>query len=154
MDASIVLWQQWLAQAQVKDLLPELHGHQKKTLALFVLGITLSGCAVLQRVAEKVSLQGISPVKMTSIERRLARFIANERVVVTKIWNTFLRQVLPFWQGNPMQFVLDATPFRDDATIVSSSIAGAFTGFACCMGGDASEREMGRETMEHCGAFA
>jgi Transposase DDE domain len=116
MDASIILWQQWLA--QVKDLLPEIHGHQKKTLALFVLGIALSGCAVLQRIAEKVNLQGMSPVKMTSIERRLARFIANERVVVTKIWNTFLGQVLPFWQGKPMLFVLDGTPFRDDATIV------------------------------------
>jgi hypothetical protein len=45
MDASIVLWQQWLA--QVKNLLPDIHGHQKKTLALFVLGITLvSMCSI------------------------------------------------------------------------------------------------------------
>jgi hypothetical protein len=32
--------------------LPGLHGHQKKTLALFVLGIVLAGSAVMQRVAE------------------------------------------------------------------------------------------------------
>ncbi len=116
MDVSTVLWERW--RAQVKDLLPAIHGHQKKTLALFVLGIVLSGSAVLQRVAENVSLQGISPAKMTSIERRFARFIANDRVVVSKIWDDFLEQVLPFWHGKSMRFVLDCTPFRDDATIV------------------------------------
>jgi hypothetical protein len=116
MGASIVLWERW--REQVKELLPGIHGHQKKTLALFVIGIILSGSAVLQRVAEGISLQGINPAKMTSIERRLARFIANDRVVVTSIWNAFLAQVLPFWQGKPMRFVLDCTPFRDDATIV------------------------------------
>src|SRR5215472_14087976 len=107
MDASIVLWQRW--REQVKELLPGIHGNQKKTLALFVMGIILSGSAVLQRVAEGISLQGINPAKMTSIERRLARFIANDRVVVAKIWNEFLAQVLPFWQGKPMRFVLDCT---------------------------------------------
>lgn len=55
---------------------------------------------------------------MTSSERRLARFIANDRVVVTKIWADFLAEVLPFWHGKPMRFVLDCTPFRADATIV------------------------------------
>jgi hypothetical protein len=120
MDASTVLWECW--KAQVKELLPKIHGQQKKTLALFVLGIALSGSAVLQRVAESVSLHGISPAKMTSIERRLARFIANDRVVVTKIWDDFLAQVLPFWHGKPMRLVLDGTPFRDDATIVSLAL--------------------------------
>ena len=104
--------------AQVKDLFGGIHGHQKKTLALFVIGIILSGSAVLQRAAESISLHGINPAKMTSIERRLARFIANDRVVVTKIWEHFLSKVLPFWHGKPMRFVLDGTPFRDDATIV------------------------------------
>src|SRR5258708_32286317 len=116
MDVYNVLWERW--RGEVKDLLPEIHGHQKKTLALFVLGIVLSGSAVLQRVAENVSLQGISPAKMTSIERRFARFIANDRVGVSKIWDDFLEQVLPFWHGKSMRFVLDCTRFRGVATIV------------------------------------
>jgi hypothetical protein len=116
MDASALLWERWTA--QVKELFPKIHGHQKKTLALFVIGIVLAGSAVLQRVAEDLSLHGINPTKMTSIERRLARFIANDRIVVSKIWEDFLSQVLPFWQGKPLRFVLDCTPFRDDATIV------------------------------------
>ncbi len=61
-----------------------------KTLAFFVIGIVLSGSAVLQRVADSLSLQGINPAKMTSIERRLARFLAKDRVVVTKIWDDLL----------------------------------------------------------------
>jgi len=116
MDASALLWEGW--RTQVKQLLPGIHGHQKKTLALFVIGMILSGSAVLQRVAESISLDGINPAKMTSIERRLARFLANDRVVVTKIWELFLSQALPFWHGKPLRFVLDCTPFRAEATIV------------------------------------
>ena len=52
MEASIILWEKW--QEQVKDLLPAIHGHQKKTLALSVLGIVLSNSAVLQRMAESI----------------------------------------------------------------------------------------------------
>ncbi len=116
MNASITLWTKW--HEQVKQLLEGVHGHQKKTLACCVLGIILSGSAVLQRMAESLFLEGISAAKMTSIERRLARFIANERVQVSKIWKQFLTQVLPYWQGKPVQLVLDCTPFDDRATIV------------------------------------
>jgi hypothetical protein len=116
MDASSILWEHW--RTQVKELLTGIHGHQKNALALFVIGMVVSGSAVLQRVAESLSLQGITPAKMTSIERRLARFLSNERVVVTKIWEQFLAQVLPFWHGKPIRFILDCTPFRDEATIV------------------------------------
>lgn len=108
MDASAVLWERW--SAQVKELFPKIHGHQKKTLALFVIGIVLTGNAVLQRVAEGISLHGIDPAKMTSIERRLARFLANDRVVVTNVWDVFLSQVLVFWHGKSLRFVLDCTP--------------------------------------------
>jgi hypothetical protein len=116
MDAPSVLWTNW--QEQLKELLTGIHGHQKKTLAFFVLGIVLSGCAVMQRVAETVHERGISQAKMTSIERRLARFIANERIVVPVIWKLFLAQVLTPFAGQQLSFVLDNTPFRGDLTLV------------------------------------
>jgi hypothetical protein len=62
MDTSSLLWTTW--HEQLKTLLRGIHGHQKKTLAFFVLGIVLSGSAVMQRVAET----------------------ANERIVVPLIW--------------------------------------------------------------------
>ena len=103
---------------QLKELLTGIHGHQKKTLAIFVLGIVLSGSAVMQRVAETLSEHGLSEAKMTSIERRLARFIANKRILVPVIWKLFLEQVLAPFRGQHLYFVLDNTPFRDDLTIV------------------------------------
>lgn len=58
MDASIVVWEQW--QRQVKQFFEGLHGHQKKALALVVLGIILASSAVLQRIAESLQVAGIS----------------------------------------------------------------------------------------------
>ena len=116
MDACRVLWTNW--QEQLKDLLPGIHGQQKKTLAFFVLGIVLSGCAVMQRVAETLSERGLSEAKMSSIERRLTRFIANERIVVPLIWKLFLQQVLAPLRGQQLYFVLDNSPFRDDLSMV------------------------------------
>ena len=116
MNASITLWENW--QKQVKEILPGVHGHQKKTLALCVLGIMLSQSAVLQRMAEEIALRGISEAKMVSIERRFARFVANPRVQVSKIWKQFLEQVLAYWKGKPVQLVLDCMPYDDRAIIV------------------------------------
>ncbi len=116
MDASSVLWTNW--HQQLKELLTGIHGHQKKTLAFFVLGIVLSGSAVMQRVAETLSERGLSEAKMSSIERRLSRFIANERIVVPLIWKLFLAQVLAPFCGQQLYFVLDNMPFRDELTIV------------------------------------
>jgi len=116
MDSTSVLWENW--HEQLVELLPGMHGHQKKTLALFVLGIVLAGSAVMQRVAEAVSERGLSAAKMPSIERRLARFIANSRIVVPLVWKRFLEQVLTPFRGQTLVFVLDNTPFRDDLTIV------------------------------------
>src|SRR5713226_6476335 len=116
MNASMTLWTKW--HEQVKELLPGVHGHQKKTLALCVVSIILSGSAVLQRMAESIYLAGISEAKMPSIERRLARFVANQRVQVSKIWKLFLTQVLASWKGKAVQLVLDGTPFGNRATIV------------------------------------
>jgi hypothetical protein len=116
MDASSVLWTSW--HEQLKELLTGMHGHQKKTLAFFVLGIVLSGSAVMQREAETLSERGLSEAKMSSIERRLARFIGNSRIVVPVIWKLFLEQVLAPFHGQKLYFVLDNTPLRDDLTMV------------------------------------
>jgi hypothetical protein len=116
MDASALLWKQW--RSQVKDLFGEMHGHQKKTLAFLVIGIVLSGTVVLQRMAERLSEHGISSAKMPSIERRLARFLANERICVEAAWKQFVAQVLPFWRDKKLRFVLDLTPFNEHASII------------------------------------
>ncbi len=116
MDASQVLWEKW--QEQVKGLFPKRHGHQQKLLALMVAGMVVSGCGVLQRVAETIQQQGWSQAKMSSIERRLERFLAHDQLVVSELWNTFLSQVLPYWNGKKLTFVLDCTPYNAQFSIV------------------------------------
>ena len=116
MNASVLLWENW--QEQVKQLLKGIHGHQKKGLVLMVLGIVLSGSAVLQRIAESAQQYGISEAKMPSFERRLARFVANDRIVVPKIWKLFVAQVLAPFRDQRLFFVLDCTPIDDRACIV------------------------------------
>jgi hypothetical protein len=57
---------------QVKAFFTGLHGHQSKTLAMFVLGAIRAESIMLQRVAE--ALLEESDAKVSSIERRLERF--------------------------------------------------------------------------------
>ena len=87
MEAPTLLLKQWTE--QVKELFPNLHGHQQKSLAFAVLGMVLAGHAVLQRMAEEISLQEVSQATMPSIERRLQRLIANERIDVAACWQSF-----------------------------------------------------------------
>jgi len=116
MEAPTLLLKQWTH--QVKELFPKLHGHQQKSLAFAVLGMVLAGHAVLQKMAEEMSLQELSEAKMASIERRLQRLIANERIDVSLCWKAFLEQVLPYWQTKEVVLVLDCTPFGETFTIV------------------------------------
>src|SRR5262249_30633670 len=108
------LWRQW--SSQLRTLLPEVHGHRSKTLAFAVLGVVLAGSARLPRVAE--ALGGISAAKTPSIERRLARFLANEQVTVLPVWTRLIGTVLAFWRDRRLVFVLDATALDDRATIL------------------------------------
>jgi hypothetical protein len=114
MNAPDTLWRQW--SAQLRGCLPELHGHRSKTLAFFVLGIVLAGSARLPRVAE--TLSSLSTAKMPSIERRLARFLANGHLVVVPVWTHLLGQFLRFWRDGRLVFVLDATTLDDRATVL------------------------------------
>jgi hypothetical protein len=95
-----------------------MHGHQQKTLALLVQGIVMSGSVVLQRIAETLGIEEVIEAKMSSIERRLSRFLANPRIKVEVIWETFIREILKNWPNQPMTFVLDMTPYRSEFTIV------------------------------------
>jgi len=108
------LCSQW--HGQVKQLFTMLHGHQKKVLAMFVLGAIKAESIVVQRVAEELLEE--SDAKIPSIERRLQRFLSNERIEVEDIWDQFLRQVLSAWRHQAVTLILDITPFEEHAQVV------------------------------------
>src|SRR5271166_1296302 len=87
------VWTQW--STHWHQFLPQIHGHKSKTLAFFVLGVILAGPTRVPRVAE--ALLAISPAKTPSIERRLARFLANHRIDGASLWTPLLSQLLRRW---------------------------------------------------------
>lgn len=101
---------------EVKQLFTKLHGHQKKVLSMFVLGAMRAESIVLSQVAEELLTE--SDAKAPSIERRLQRFVSNERLEVEEVWEQFLIQVLPYWRGQTVQVILDITPFEEHAQVV------------------------------------
>jgi len=92
---------------QVKEFFTKLHGHQSKTLAMFVLGAIRAESIVVQRVAE--ALLAESEAKAPSIERRLERFLSNSKIEVEETWDDLLEQVMPYFRQHPMQLVIDVT---------------------------------------------
>ncbi len=106
---------QW--HGQVKQFFTMLHGHQKKVLALFVLGAIQGQSIVVQRVAEELLAE--SDAKAPSLERRLQRFLSNDRMEVEDIWDHFLQQVFPYWRNQQVYLILDITPFEEHAQVVS-----------------------------------
>jgi hypothetical protein len=101
---------------QVKEFFQGLHGHQSKTLALFVLGAIKAESIVLSKIAE--ALLAESDAKASSIERRLERFLSNSRIDTEKTWDDLLKQVMPFFRRQPLQLVIDLTPYEEHAQVI------------------------------------
>lgn len=116
MKAFEIVVAQWTQ--QVKELFPHLHSYQQETLALCVQGVLQSGNAVMQKVAETLWEYMDSDTKIVSHERRLQRFVSNERIDVDVCWKSFLEQILPYWKGKKVTLVLDPTPYTQEETIV------------------------------------
>jgi Transposase DDE domain len=116
MNASDLLCDQW--RRQVKEIFASLHAYQQEMITLGILGIAESGIAVMQRVAETLHHQLESDTKAVSYERRLQRFVVNERIEVKTCWEKFLSFVLPFWRNKPVTLIVDLTPYTQEATIV------------------------------------
>jgi hypothetical protein len=118
MEASTTVWR-GLAE-QIKAVVPRLHGHQAKTLGLWVLGALLAGSVRIPAVAEALLLQGVTDVRVPSIERRLGRWLRNPRVDGAALWQACLPTLLRAWRadGHPARLVLDATSLADRAQVL------------------------------------
>jgi len=101
---------------QVKAFFTQLHGHQSKTLAMFVLGAIKAKSIVIPVVAEELLAE--SDAKASSIERRLERFLSNDRINIEKTCNTLLEHIMPYFRREPMRLVIDLTPYEEHAQII------------------------------------
>ena len=103
-------------QNHVKEFFQGLHGHQSKTLSLFVMGAIRAESIVLPKVAE--ALLEESDAKAPSIERRLQRFLSNSNIDTEEVWRPFLETIMPHFQNEPMKLVIDLTSYEEHAQII------------------------------------
>jgi hypothetical protein len=83
---------------------------------MFVLGAIRAESIVLQRVAEALLVE--SDAKASSIERRLERFLSNDRIKTEETWNDLLEGIMPFFQGKPLRLVIDLTSYEEHAQVI------------------------------------
>jgi hypothetical protein len=102
------------------------------------------------QVAEELLSE--SDAKAPSIERRLQRFVRNERIEVEQIWDRFLEQVLTYWEGKEVMLILDITPFEEYAQVVYvGRIVAAIARLALSVACDARSTGMGARIVGHRG---
>jgi hypothetical protein len=89
----------------VRSLVPDLHGHQLKTLTLMALSMCCSGLCQITRMV----LDAPVPVKIASTRRRFERFLANDRVDPVQISMQLARSLMQPWQGQTIRLFIDET---------------------------------------------
>jgi len=103
---------------QVKQMVPQLHGHRAKTLALLVLGVVLAKSILSAKVAEH--MRRLLGTRASSQERTWGRFLANEAIEPEMLWRGFLPSLLAGWAyQRELTFVVDTTLLGDRVIVVS-----------------------------------
>lgn len=105
------LWHSW--RNQVRLLLPGVRTTRVDGLAMLVLGMIWSGQVTLTHLAAALPFA----VDDASTERRLRRWVANDRVEVAAIWPALLPALLRQYPGPRPIFVFDPTPHLERFTV-------------------------------------
>jgi hypothetical protein len=113
MRSRLQLWHTFAA--QLTAMLPDIHKTRVRTLALFTLGLLWAEAVALPQVARTLPLTA----KWSSLERRLARFVANPKVDPDAIWTTLLPSLLAARAGQPIEVVFDPTPHQHRFTLLA-----------------------------------
>ena len=105
---------------QVRDeLLPDLHGHQVNAIADLSFAMTLAEHCH----SGKLAAFGPGKAHPASVERRLERLLANDRLDPDSVWPQLARAVLGGWAGGPIVLILDETPNRNDLRCMRLTLA-------------------------------
>src|SRR3954452_16839519 len=116
--SAFLMLRDWRRQVQ-DDLLPELHGHQSNALA--DLSFAMSNAQHCH--SGRIAVADPGDARPASVERRLERFLANDRIDPASIWSQLARAVLSGWAGGPIVLILDETPNHNDLRCMKITLA-------------------------------
>src|SRR4051812_44627104 len=116
--SAFLMLRDWRRQVQ-DELLPELHGHQSKALA--DLSFAMSNAQHCH--SGRIAVADPGDARPASVERRLERFLANDRIDPASIWSQLARSVLSGWAGGPIVLILDETPNHNDLRCMKIPLA-------------------------------
>jgi hypothetical protein len=98
---------------------PSLGRWQKLTLALFSYGVVVAQSCTLNRVAQTVT----SRANASSLERRLQRWLANERLDMKRVFGLWIGWVVRLWGKAPLLILVDETKLSDHVAVMMVGVA-------------------------------
>lgn len=98
---------------------PTLGRWQKRTLAGFSYGVLLAQSCTLSAVAQAITGRANS----NSLERRLQRWLANERLDMKPILRLWIAWVLRLWGKAPLLILVDETKLSDHVSVMMVGVA-------------------------------
>lgn len=92
---------------------------QKRTLALFSYGVLCAQSCTLSVVCRQLS----GHAENSSLERRLQRWLANDRLQVPPMLDSWVRWVLGVWGQAPLVVLIDETKLSDHVAVMMVGLA-------------------------------
>jgi hypothetical protein len=114
---NLPLLYQW--NAMIDKGFPEMGRWQKLTLGVLSYGILLAQSCTLSKVCQHLS----GKAENSSLERRIQRWLANERVVIEPLLRLWVKQVLALWGKGALLILVDETKLSDHVSVMMVGVA-------------------------------
>lgn len=108
---------QW--EAEISKHFPTLGRWQVWTLAFFSYGMVLAQSCGLNKVAQAL----LRCAEASSMERRLQRWLANDRVKVASVQALWMQWVMRLWGKAPLLVLVDETKLSDHVAVMMVGVA-------------------------------
>jgi hypothetical protein len=114
---NLPLLYQW--NAMIDKGFPGMGRWQKLTLGLLSYGILLAQSCTLSKVGQHLS----GKAENSSLERRIQRWLANERLVLEPLLGLWVKQVLTLWGKGALLILVDETKLSDHVSVMRVGVA-------------------------------
>lgn len=114
---NLPLLYQW--EREISKQFPALGRWQVWTLAFFSYGIIVAQTCWLNKVAQALS----GHAEASSLERRLQRWLANDRLALSTLLTQWVKWVVALWGDAPLLVLVDETKLSDHVAVMMIGVA-------------------------------